>query len=91
MAVNFINRRGQLEAGELASDREWFWTKGDAEIQCHQGGDLSKTISAPAGATVVEVKAIIRNDAAGKYASRQAQRGSTYAVHPGKKAPLKSC
>lgn len=67
MAVNFIYQRQRLEAGEFHSDLEWYWTKGELEILCHWAGTFSKTISVPAGATVIEVKAIIRNDAAGHY------------------------
>lgn len=63
MGLNFIYERQRLEAGELSTDREWFWTKGEPEIYCNQGGEFSKTIGVPVGAGVSLVKNLIRADA----------------------------
>lgn len=63
MAINFDWRSGILEAADTHTGREWCWYQGDTEITRTQDGELAGTISVPAGATVTEVKAIIRNDA----------------------------
>ena len=60
MAINFDYRSGILEAADTESGREWCWYKGDLEITKAQDGELAGTISVPEGASVVEVKAIIR-------------------------------
>ncbi|MGL5538812.1 MAG: hypothetical protein ACRDC0_16545 [Aeromonas veronii] len=63
MAINFQYRCGILEAADTTSDTEWCWFKGDTEITKSRGGEPAGTVSAPPGAPVAEVKAIIRNDA----------------------------
>ena len=63
MTVNFEFRWGQLLAGDPATDTEWAWERGDLEIVISRGGQLAGTIPAPEGATVVQVKALIRDDA----------------------------
>ena len=61
--INFEYRRGRLDAGDPATDTEWAWERGDLEIVISRGGQLAGTIPAPEGATVVQVKALIRDDA----------------------------
>ena len=61
--INFEYRLGRLDAGDPATDTEWAWERGDLEIVISRGGQLAGTIPAPEGATVVQVKALIRDDA----------------------------
>lgn len=63
MAINFDYRGGILEAADTNTGSEWCWYKGDTEITKTQDGLLVGSISIHAGAAVVEVKAIIRDDA----------------------------
>ena len=63
MAITFDWRSGILEAADPATGREWCWFKGDLEITVSLDGELAGSLSVPDSASVVEVKAIIRNDA----------------------------
>jgi len=63
MAINFDYRCGILEAADTKTGYEWCWYKGDTEITRTQNGELSSSFSVPVGATVIEVKGIIRDDA----------------------------
>ena len=60
--INFEYKFECLRAGCPELDREWEWIKGDPEIVVSQAGEFARVISVPAGATVTEVKAIIRGD-----------------------------
>lgn len=60
--INFEYKFECLRAGCPELDREWEWCKGDPEIVVSQAGEFTRVISVPAGATVTEVKAIIRGD-----------------------------
>lgn len=62
MSINFSYKFGWLKAGCPELDREWEWCKGDPEIVISQGGEFAGVIAVPVGATVTEVKAIIRGD-----------------------------
>lgn len=63
MAITFDWRSGILEAADPTTGREWCWFKGDREITVSLDGELAGSLTVPAGASVVEVKAIIRGDA----------------------------
>ncbi|BBQ53692.1 MULTISPECIES: hypothetical protein [Aeromonas] len=63
--VNFDYRSGILEAADPATDREWCWFKGDAWITENQSGERHTVIDAPTGATVAEIKSLIRARAKG--------------------------
>ncbi|MGL5289173.1 MAG: hypothetical protein ACRC9N_06735, partial [Aeromonas sp.] len=56
-------RSGILEAADPATDREWSWFKGDSHITETHAGEPARGIDAPEGATVTEVKALIRGRA----------------------------
>lgn len=58
--VNFDYRSGILEAGDPDTDREWSWFNGDAWITETQHGERHTVIDAPTGATVAEIKRLIR-------------------------------
>ena len=60
--INFEYKFGWLRAGCPELDREWEWGKGDPEIVVSHGGGFARVIAVPVGATVTEVKAIIRGD-----------------------------
>ena len=60
--INFEYKFECLSAGCPELDREWEWCKGDPEIVVSQCGEFARVIAVPAGATVTEVKAIIRGD-----------------------------
>ena len=60
--INFEYKFSQLRAGCPELDREWEWCKGDPEIVVSQAGAFARVIAVPGGATVTEVKAIIRGD-----------------------------
>ena len=60
--INFEYKFSQLRAGCPELDREWEWCKGDPEIVVSQGGEFARVIAVPVGATVSEVKALIRRD-----------------------------
>ena len=66
MSVNFEYRSSILEASDPATDTEWCWFKGCEELTKSVDGCQVGTLSVPAGATVNEVKAIIRLDAKSK-------------------------
>lgn len=61
--VNFEYRSGILEGADPASDRAWCWFKGDAEVVISDDGQNVGTLAVPDGATVTEVKALIRKAA----------------------------
>jgi hypothetical protein len=61
--VNFEYRSGILEAADTATGREWCWFKGDAEVVISDDGQNVGTLAVPDGATVIEVKALIRKAA----------------------------
>lgn len=63
MTVNFEYKWNLLQAANPETDTEWSWEKGDREIVISHGGQNVGTLSVPDGATVTEVKAIIRTDA----------------------------
>lgn len=60
--INFEYQYECLRAGCPELDREWEWCKGDPEIVVSQGGEFARVIAVPVGATVSEVKALIRGD-----------------------------
>lgn len=60
--INFEYKFGWLKAGCPELDREWEWGKGDPEIVISQGGEFAGVIAVPGGATLSEVKALIRGD-----------------------------
>ena len=60
--INFEYKFECLRAGCPELDTEWEWCKGDPEIVVSQGGEFARVIAVPVGATVTEVKAIIRGD-----------------------------
>lgn len=62
MAINFDYRCGILEAADTKTGRGWCWYKGDPEVTRTENGELLSSIGVPIGATVVEVKALIRMD-----------------------------
>lgn len=62
MAINFDYRCGILEAADTKTGREWCWYKGDLEVTRTENGELLTSMSDPLGATVVEVKTLIRMD-----------------------------
>ena len=62
MSINFEYKFGWLKAGCPELDTEWEWGKGDPEIVVSQAGAFARVIAVPVGATVTEVKAIIRGD-----------------------------
>lgn len=61
--INFEYRAGVLEAADTATGREWCWFKGDLECVISDDGQNVGTLAVPYGATVVQVKALIREDA----------------------------
>lgn len=61
--INFVYQSSILEAADPASDRAWCWFKGDAEVVISDDGEIVGTLAVPDGATVVQVKALIREDA----------------------------
>lgn len=58
--VNFEYRSGVLEAGCPITDMEWCWFKGDTVVTVTAAGAPAPSLDVPEGATVAEVKAIIR-------------------------------
>lgn len=60
--INFEYKYECLKAGCPELDREWEWTRGDPEVVVSQAGEFARVIEVPAGASVTEVKAIIRAD-----------------------------
>ena len=62
MTINFDYRCGILEAADTKTGREWCWDKGDSEVTRTENGELLSSIGVPIGATVVNVKALIRMD-----------------------------
>lgn len=62
MTINFDYRCGILEAADTKTGREWCWYKGDPEVTRTENGELLSSIGVPIGATVVEVKTLIRMD-----------------------------
>lgn len=68
--VNFEYRYGWLEAADPATDREWSWRKGDGEVVVSHGGQWAGVLDVPQGATVPEVKTMIRQDAKGVTGNR---------------------
>ncbi|MEI4940156.1 hypothetical protein U1439_21610, partial [Aeromonas caviae] len=62
VTINFDYRCGILEAADTKTGREWCWYKGDPEVTRTENGKLLSSIDVPIGATVVNVKALIRMD-----------------------------
>ncbi len=62
MAINFDYRCGILEAADTKTGREWCWYRGYLEVTRTENGKLLSSIDVPIGATVVDVKALIRMD-----------------------------
>lgn len=61
--VNFEYRSGILEGADPATGREYCWFRGDAEVVISDDGQNVGTLAVPEGATVTEVKALIRQAA----------------------------
>lgn len=61
--INFEYRSGILEGADATTGREWCWFKGGAEVVISHDGVNVGTLAVPYGATVVQVKALIREDA----------------------------
>ncbi len=61
--VNFEYRSGILEGADPVTGREWCWFKGDLECVISDDGQNVGTLAVPDGATVIEVKALIRKAA----------------------------
>lgn len=58
--VNFDYRAGILEATAPTTDRAWSWPKGGNWIAESRNGAHYGVIETPSGATVAEVKRLIR-------------------------------
>lgn len=58
--INFEYRAGILEGAAPSLDVEWCWFKGDAHVTTTRQGSPAPSLDVPMGATVAEVKAIIR-------------------------------
>ena len=62
MTINFDYRCGILEAADTKTGPEWWWYKGGPGVTSTENGGVLSSIGGPIGATVVEVKTLIRMD-----------------------------
>lgn len=63
MTIAFEYRGNILEGADQKTGREWCWFKGDLECVISDDGQNVGTLAVPEGATVTEVKALIRKAA----------------------------
>ena len=61
--INFDYQAGVLEGADPVTGREYCWFRGDSEVVISHDGVNVGTLAVPYGATVVQVKALIREDA----------------------------